>query len=81
MNRRLREKPWYNNAVSLCIAVILYVVLTQWSGIRQGLGTFFHYFSTVLIGAIIAYIVNPLSGLYGRTIFCWIKKEKVRTLR
>ena len=79
MNRRLREKPWYNNAVSLCIAVILYVVLTQWSGIRQGLGTFFHYFSTVLIGAIIAYIVNPLSGLYGRTIFCWIKKEKVRT--
>ncbi len=79
MNKRLRDKPWYNNAVALCIAVILYVALTHWADFRQALGTFFHYFSTVFIGAIIAYIVNPLSVLYGRTLFCWIKKEKART--
>ena len=79
MNKRLREKPWYNNAVALCIAVILYVLLTHWSNVREDVGTFFHYFSPVILGAIIAYIVNPLAGLYGRTLFCWIKKEKAKT--
>ena len=79
MNKRLREKPWYNNAVALCIAVILYVLLTHWGGVRKSVGTFFRYFSPVILGAIIAYIVNPLAGLYGRTLFCWIKKEKVKT--
>ena len=64
MNKRLREKPWYNNAVALCIAVILYVLLTHWSNVREDVGTFFHYFSPVILGAIIAYIVNPLAGLY-----------------
>ena len=79
MNKRLREKPWYNNAVALCIAVILFVLLTHWGGVRESVGTFFRYFSPVILGAIIAYIVNPLAGLYGRTLFCWIKKEKVKT--
>ena len=79
MNKRLREKPWYNNAVALCIAVILYVLLTHWGGVRESVGTFFRYFSPVILGAIIAYIVNPLAGLYGRTLFCWIKKEKAKT--
>ena len=79
MNKRLREKPWYNNAVALCIAVILFVLLTHWGGVRESVGTFFRYFSPVILGAIIAYIVNPLAGLYGRTLFCWIKKEKAKT--
>ena len=79
MNKRLREKPWYNNAVSLCVAVVLFVLLTHWGGVRESVGTFFRYFSPVILGAIIAYIVNPLAGLYGRTLFCWIKKEKVKT--
>ena len=79
MNKRLREKPWYNNAVALCIAVTLFVLLTHWGGVRESMGTFFRYFSPVILGAIIAYIVNPLAGLYGRTLFCWIKKEKVKT--
>lgn len=79
MNKRLREKPWYNNAVALCIAVTLFVLLTHWGNVRESVGTFFRYFSPVILGAIIAYIVNPLAGLYGRTLFCWIKKEKAKT--
>ena len=79
MNRRLREKPWYNHAVALCIAVLLYVLLTHWSGFRESVHTFFRYFSPVILGAIIAYIVNPLAGLYGQSLFRRIKKEKVQT--
>ena len=76
--KSIREKPWYNQAVSLCIAVILYVVLTHWGGFWQAVRTFFRYFSPVILGAIIAYIVNPLSGLYARILFGRMKKEKVR---
>ena len=78
--KNLKEKPWYNNAFALCIAVILYVLLTQWPGFRAGLRTFLQYFSPVIMGAIIAYIVNPLSMLYGRSLFRVVKKEKVKAL-
>ena len=78
--KSIKNKPWYNTAIALCIAVILYVLLTHWGSVREGLHTFIRYFSPVILGAIIAYIVNPLSGFYGRTLFRWIKKEKAKTL-
>ena len=76
---KIKEKPWYNQAVALSVAVILYVVLTNWAQVREGLGAFFRYFSPVIYGAIIAYIVSPLAQLFSRTLFCWMKKEKART--
>ena len=78
MKSKLKDKPWYNNAVSLCVAVILYVALTHWSDVRGAVGTFFRYFSPVIGGAIIAYIVNPLSRFYGQTLFRGIKKERAK---
>ena len=74
--KSIKNKPWYNNAVSLSIAVILFVLLTHWTGFRQSVGTFLRYFSPVVLGAIIAYIVNPLAMFYRRTLFYWIKKER-----
>ena len=76
--KNIKKKPWYNNAVSLSIAVVLFVLLTHWSGVWAGVRTFVRYFTPVILGAIIAYIVNPLSELYGRTLFRWIKKEKAK---
>ena len=78
--RNIKEKPWYNNAVSLSIAVVLYVLLTHWGSVRATVNTFLHYFSPVILGVIIAYIVSPLSMLYSQTLFCWIKKAKIKTL-
>ena len=77
--KNFKEKPWYNTAFALCIAVVLYVLLTHWPGFRAGLRTFLTYFSPVIMGAIIAYIVNPLSLMYGRSIFRAIKKENARS--
>ena len=54
--RNIKEKPWYNNAVSLSIAVVLYVLLTHWGSVRATVNTFLHYFSPVILGVIIAYI-------------------------
>lgn len=76
--KNIKNKPWYNNAVALSIAVVLFVALTHWSGVWAGIRTFVRYFSPVILGTIIAYVVSPLSALYQRTLFRWIKKEKVK---
>ncbi len=76
--KRLKEKPWFNYAIAACIAVILYVILTHLLGVREGIGTFLGYFRPVILGCVIAYLINPLSKLYERSIFRRIKKEKTR---
>ena len=75
----LEKKPWYNQAAALCAAVVLYVLLTHWTSFWGEVNAFLRNFSTVGLGIVIAYIVNPLSVLYGRSLFRWIKRIKVRT--
>ena len=76
--RRLKNKPWFNYAAALCIAVVLYVVLTHIPGLRKGIRTFLGYFKPVILGCVIAYVINSLSNLYERSVFRWIKKEVPR---
>ena len=76
--KRLKEKPWFNYAVAACIAVILYAVLTHLPGVREGVGTFLGYFRPVILGCVIAYLINPLSKLYERSVFRRVKTEKTR---
>ncbi len=76
--KRLKEKPWFNYTIAACIAVILYVVLTHLSGVRDGIRTLLGYFKPVILGCVIAYLINPLSKLYSRSVFRRIKKEKTR---
>ena len=76
--KRLKEKPLFNYAIAACIAVILYVILTHLPGVREGIGTFLGYFRPVILGCVIAYLINPLSKLYERSVFRRIKKEKTR---
>ena len=78
--KNIKQKPWYNQAVALCLAVALYVLLTHWAGFWGAVGAFVRNFSTVILGVVIAYVVSPLASLYGRTVFRWIKKTKARTL-
>ena len=75
---KIREAVWYPTAVAICIGVLLYVLLTRFPAICGIISTFIGYFKPVIIGAVIAYIVNPLSGLFEK-LFKGIKKEKVRT--
>ena len=76
MNRKkLQSKPWYPAAVAACIAVVLYVVLTRPADVAAGLDRFLGYFTPVVLGCFIAYIVNPLSRLYERSAFRRLKNE------
>jgi len=76
--KSLKDKPWYSLAVAICIGVVLYVVLIRITSILDGIGTFIGYFSAVILGAVIAYIVNPLAMLYRSKVFGKIKNEGLR---
>ena len=62
--KKLREKPWYKGAVIACIGVAFYVLLTNWSTAMESVGKFVGYFRVLILGAVFAYIVNPLARLF-----------------
>ncbi len=74
----LKDKPWYSLTISICIGVVLYVILVNINDVLSGLGSFLGFFSTVFLGAIIAYIINPLAMFYRNHLFIKIKNEKLR---
>ena len=76
--RPLRDKTWYPYAIAACVAVLFFVVLTRFGSIWQGFMTFIGFFSPVIIGCVIAYIVNPLAKLY-RRLFSGIAKPARRS--
>jgi len=76
--RNIKNKPWYSLTVSICIGVILFVVLLRFSSVLSAVGTFLGFFSTIFLGAIIAYIINPLAMFYRRKLFGKMKKEKLK---
>ncbi|MBQ6622513.1 MAG: AI-2E family transporter [Mogibacterium sp.] len=73
---KLQQKPWYAYTVAICIGVVLYVALTHLSAIGGALLAFGNYFSAVVLGCIIAYLINPLAMLYQRTIFKNLRKAQ-----
>ena len=75
MKNKLQSKPWYPATVTACIAVVLYVVLTRQGAVVNVLERFVGFFSPLLLGCIIAYLVNPLSRLFSRSICRSIKSE------
>lgn len=75
--KNYRKAPWYPNAVAGSIAVIVLVLLLRWGAFWKSVGTFVGYFSPVILGAVIAYIVNPLAMLYER-LFRPIRHMKTR---
>ncbi len=76
--KKFRDRPWYSMAVSICIGVLFFVILIRINSVLSGIGTFIGFFSTVFMGAVIAYIINPLAMLYRNKVFAKIKKERIK---
>ena len=75
---KVKEKSWYPYTVAICSGVVLFVVLTHLPQIFGILHTFADYFGTVIMGCVIAYIMNPLAKFFERTLFKGIKNERMR---
>lgn len=78
--KKFSEKPWYSLAVAISIGVVIFVLLIRIGNVIDGIGTFIGFFSTVFLGAVIAYIINPLAVFYRNKLFGKMKKEGLKTV-
>ena len=60
----LIHQRWFANALAGCITVAVYLLLSNLDTVWGGISQFIGYFSTVIGGAAIAYLMNPLAKLY-----------------
>ncbi len=79
MKEKYKNEKWYPYAVgggiSAIIGVILYVAVTNITSIFGGLGTFLGFFGSVLLGCVLAYLMNPLAGFYQKKAFGRMKNQ------
>lgn len=71
-----KDGKWIPYTIAACTAVVLYVVLAHMGTIFNALGVIWGFILPVVLGAIIAYILNPLAKWLQRKIFYKIKSEK-----
>ena len=64
--RKTDKIRWGGLTLSLCVAVAFYYFLTHMGGFNTAVSYFMGLFSAVMIGAVIAYIVNPLAMFFDR---------------
>lgn len=74
----MRDQNWYPYTVAACAAVLLYVVLTHLSEIGGAVRTFGGFFASLLLGCVLAYLMNPLAMLYQRSVFKSVRRDKLR---
>ena len=65
MKSKLSEQKWFPGAVTACIGVLFYVILTNLKPILSAIGSFFGHFKPVFFGIVFAYVLSPLA----RTIY------------
>ena len=76
-HKKISEQSWYPYAVAICLGVLLYVLLEHLSNIWGAVAQVSGYFLPVLLGCVLAYVMNPLAKLYDRLIFRKIKKPSL----
>ena len=74
------DKKWKEYALAGCVCVLFFVVLTHLGTILSGIGQFLSVLKPIVLGFVIAYIVNPMAKFFSAKLFAKVKKEKLRWL-
>ena len=72
------DRRWKEYALAGCVCILFFVVITHLGAIFSFLGRFLNLFKPVLLGAVFAYIINPLAVVLEKKVFRGMKKEKAR---
>lgn len=78
MKTRIRDKKWFPWAIAACIPVTLFVALTHLDAVKSALGAFLGHFSSIFLGCVMAYLINPLAGFFARRVLKKVKKPGLR---
>lgn len=76
--KKIIGNRWLHLTLALCAAVVVYLCLAHIDLFFKGLGGFFGFISPVIIGIIIAYVLDPLARIFEKYIFRGLKKESTR---
>lgn len=75
-----KNQKWFPYTVASCSGVLLFVILMNLSTIGNILGRVFQYFSPVVIGCVLAYVMEPFIMRLQKGLFRKIKKKKLNRL-
>ncbi|MCR5156879.1 MAG: AI-2E family transporter, partial [Butyrivibrio sp.] len=78
LNSKWLKKKWVSYTIATCSAVILLMILMHLGDIFGSLGKFFSFLKPVLVGIVIAYVINPLANFFDRKLFKNMKSVKLR---
>jgi len=78
INDKWFKKRWFSYSIATCLAVVLYMILSNFETIVEIINSFFSFMRPVILGIVIAYIFNPVACIFERGLFKKIKKENVR---
>lgn len=74
----LLEKRWFANLVALSGAVIVYLVLIHFSAVTGWLKSVWKFLNPIVIGLILAYLLDPIVVFIEKRIFGKMKREGIR---
>lgn len=78
-NKELLERRWLAYTIATCSAVLLYLFISNLGMIFTGFGVVCRIINPLIIGLIIAYIIDPFVTFLKNSIFKNIKKETAKT--
>lgn len=78
--KRLKDllgKKWFAYTFAMCSAVVLYVILSHIESVVMVVESFCGFFSPIVLGLVISYVINPISIVFERWLSKIIKKEPI----
>ncbi|WP_022750396.1 AI-2E family transporter [Lachnobacterium bovis] len=76
-NKNWLEKKWVAYTIAICSGVILYEILNNLSIFAKAIAILYNFVYPVVIGIIIAYILDPMVMLLQEKVFRGIQSKKI----
>lgn len=73
--KEILEKRWAANLIAVCGGVLLYMLLSHLGVISEKISAAFKILSPIIIGLVIAYLINPIAEFIDQRILRKIKHE------
>lgn len=72
------EKRWVANLVAVCGGVLLYMLLDNFGIISEKVAAIFRMLSPIIVGLVMAYLIDPIAKFFDQKVFRMLKDESRR---
>ena len=72
------EKRWVANLVAVCGGVLLYMLLDNFGIISEKVVAIFRMLSPIIVGLVMAYLIDPIAKFFDQKVFRMMKNESRR---